>query len=379
MGQFPRPLGQAELRSATVDSVRHHLVSDVPVGVFLSAGIDSNVITALAADINPKLQTITLAFEEYAGSQNDEAPVAEAAARRLGTHHTTFRIGRPEFEGLFHDFLSYMDQPTIDGLNTYLVSYAAAKLGLKVALSGLGGDELFGGYPSFRELPVLVKWGRRLSSLRPLGNFARWVLRAIPVPGVPPKAPGLFSHSGDLAKAYFLRRALYLEEELESLLDESWTEAGLERLAVDSALAKTLAPLRDAGASEHAQIAALESSWYLRNQLLRDTDWSSMAHGVEVRVPFVDFALLKIIGPAIASANPPNKRDLAACADGIPLDVSDRRKTGFTTPVGQWIADRGSAPARGLRGWASQVHQQFRMEAASPRPKRTSVSIRDAA
>ena len=116
-----------------------------------------------------------------------------------------------------------------------------------------------------------------------------------------------------MTKAYLLRRALYLEDELHSLLDESWVAEGLERLATTSALAATVAPLRAAGATEHAQIAALESCWYMRNQLLRDTDWSSMAHGVEVRVPFVDFALLESLGPAIASTNPPTKRELAAC------------------------------------------------------------------
>ena len=214
-----------------------------------------------------------------------------------------------------------MDQPTIDGLNTYLVSYAAAKLGLKVALSGLGGDELFGGYPSFRDVPQLAQWGRRLSSLQPFGNAVQRALRTIALPGMPPKLPGLFTHSASLAKAYLLRRALYLEDELDVLLDESWISEGLERLATQSALAATVAPLRAAAAPEHVQIAALESCWYMRNQLLRDTDWSSMAHGVEVRVPFVDFALIESLGPAIASKSPPSKRDLAACSDRIPAAI----------------------------------------------------------
>jgi asparagine synthase (glutamine-hydrolysing) len=194
-------------------------------------------------------------------------------------------------------------------------------------------------------------------------------LRGIALPGLPPKAPGLISHSSDLTKAYLLRRALYLEDELSSLMDESWVARGLERLATTSALTATIAPLRAVGAGEHAQIAALESCWYMRNQLLRDTDWSSMAHGLEVRVPFVDFALLERLGPAIASSHPPSKRELAACCTNIPALITSRAKTGFTTPVRQWIAESGGAgAARGLRGWASRIHQEFRMRCPAVAP-----------
>src|SRR5262249_15667516 len=117
---------------------------------------------------------------------------------------------------------------------------------------------------------------------------------------------------------------------------------------------------RGAGATEHAQIAALESCWYMRNQLLRDTDWSSMAHGVEVRVPFVDFALLESLGPAIASTNPPSKRDLRATCVRAPDLGATRHKTGFPLPVGQWIMEvEGGSAGRGLRGWAIRVSHKF--------------------
>jgi asparagine synthase (glutamine-hydrolysing) len=193
---------------------------------------------------------------------------------------------------------------------------------------------------------------------------------------MPPKLPALFSHSASLTKAYLLRRALYLEDELDTLLDESWISEGLERLATESALAATIAPLRAADAPERVQIAALESCWYMRNQLLRDTDWASMAHGVEVRVPFVDFALIQNLGSAITSKSPPNKRDLAACSDRIPVAISERSKTGFTTPVGQWIADRENSRSRGLRGWAERVHQRFRVGLMA---HNLEVALRDAA
>jgi asparagine synthase (glutamine-hydrolysing) len=163
-----------------------------------------------------------------------------------------------------------------------------------------------------------------------------------------------------VASAYLLRRALYLEGELDTLLDKSWIEEGLERLSTISSIGQTVEDLTATGATVHAQIAVLESCWYMRNQLLRDTDWSSMAHGLEVRVPFVDATLLECLGPAIASAAPPSKRDLASCARRLPSALLNRGKTGFTTPVRQWISSQaGSAPARGLRGWAGDVHRLF--------------------
>jgi asparagine synthase (glutamine-hydrolysing) len=359
LGEAVKPLAAGELRALMLDSVWHHMVSDVPVGVFLSGGIDSNVIAALAGELGTDLRTVTLAFEEYAGTPDDEAPLAEAAATLLRSEHVTVRIGRQEFEALVDDFLGCMDQPTIDGLNTYLISRAAAQQGLKVALSGLGGDELFGGYPSFRQIPKLLKWAHPISS-KSLGSAVETLIRAIPLPGLPPKTAGLLSHSADVANAYLLRRSLHLENELDALLDESWLKEGLERLSTIKALNGTVSALRTAGVSVYGQVAALESCWYMRNQLLRDTDWSSMAHGLEVRVPFVDISLLGRLGPAIASPSPPDKQDLAHCAQRLPPAMLARHKTGFTTPVRKWIAENTGTSAHGLRGWAAQVHRSFR-------------------
>jgi len=124
--------------------------------------------------------------------------------------------------------------------------------------------------------------------------------------------------------------------------------------------------LGTAGASVYAQVAALESCWYMRNQLLRDTDWSSMAHSLEVRVPYVDVRVLERIGPSIASDRPPGKQDLAACAERLPSLMLERPKTGFTTPVRHWISDREGNSERGLRGWAGNIHREFR---AVPHPE----------
>jgi len=359
--QPSRALLPGELHDLLFDVVRHHLVSDIPVGIFLSAGIDSNVIAALAAETGARLRTITVAFDEYLGTSNDEGPLAEAAAKALGSDHVTVRVKRDEFDTLLDDFMAAMDQPSIDGLNTYLVSRVAAQQGLKVALSGLGGDELFGGYPSFWQIPMLLRMGRLMPNGGPVGRGMQNLLRVFPAMGSSPKLAGFISHSGSLERAYLLRRALYLEGELETVLDQTWVSAGLEELDTAAMLRQTIKPLLATGGSLHAQISALESCWYMRNQLLRDTDWAGMAHGVEVRVPFVSQHLIDGLGPAISSSRPPSKSDLASCATGIPSEIRLRSKTGFTTPVRSWIAKvRGSEP-RGLRGWAARIHRRFRL------------------
>jgi asparagine synthase (glutamine-hydrolysing) len=341
-----------------LDTVRHHLVADTPVGIFLSAGIDSNTIAALASVVGADLRTVTLAFEEYRGTPEDEAPLAEATAKFLGADHTTVYIGRDEFESVVDDFFDHMDQPSADGLNTYLVSRAAASLGLKVVLSGLGGDELFGGYPSFRQIPKLMRLGRFMPSGQMVGKWTERFVRALPSRSIQPKLSGLIRYSHGIENVYFLRRAMHLEADLEDLLDPSWYEPGLEMLRSDAGVKRLLSPVSNS--SIHTQIAVLESCWYMQNQLLRDADWASMAHSLEVRVPFVDAHLLAELAPAIASDRPPTKRDLCACSGELSTFISERAKTGFTTPVRKWIATEEDKHVYGLRGWAGQVHRRFR-------------------
>lgn len=357
LAQPPRSLAAGELRQLILDTVRHHLVADVPVGMFLSGGIDSIVLAACAAELGVQLKTVTVAFDEFKDTPDDEAPQAERAAAALGTDHATVRIGRGEFEAIVDDFLEAMDQPTIDGLNTYLVSRAAAGQGLKVALSGLGGDELFGGYPSFRQIPLLLRCARVAALFPAIRNGLESLLWAMPRRLVPPKVAGLFGHGSNISISYFLRRALYLGNELDALLDEAWLAEGLAAVT-DGRLASEV--LRDfpAGVPLHAQISALESCLYMRNQLLRDTDWASMAFGLEVRTPYVDAALIGRLAPAIASTAPPRKGDLAQCSTRY--SIPGRMKTGFVTPVRQWAIEKAGAPERGLRGWANNIHRQFR-------------------
>lgn len=363
----PRAVSSDELRAALKESVRHHLVADIPVGVFLSAGIDSNVIAELAAELkgDSPLRTITLAFDEFVGTPNDEAPLAERCARELGCDHSTIRMGKDEFDSLLDHFFARMDQPSIDGLNTYLISRAAATRGLKVVLSGLGGDELFGGYPSFRQIPILLSLGRAFPFARQLRESVCRVLGRMPSGSLSPKFAASIAYWDNIGAAYLLRRSMYLEQELSALLDETWLEAGMEKLQTHRSLQGIVEPLAATGRSPYAQVSALESCWYMRGQLLRDSDWASMAHGLELRIPFVDTALLETLAPAINSPTPPTKRDLGACARHLSTKVIDRPKTGFITPVAEWIAGQRNT-GRGLHGWADMVHCRFRTGHSKP-------------
>jgi asparagine synthase (glutamine-hydrolysing) len=359
----PRELTAAELRESLLESVRYHFVADVPVGVLLSAGVDSNVIAALASSLGERLTAVTLAFKEYIGKAQDETGLARAMARQFGIPHVTATITREEFESLVDDFFDHMDQPTIDGLNMYLVSRAIAAQGFKVALCGLGGDELFAGYPSFRQITQILSLGWLFAPLRAVAQYVPVHFSTINrILRLSPKWGGVLSHSSNLAQLYILRRALHLEEELEVLLDKYWLDHGLHTILTSGMVVTLAQQLEKTALGRHAQIAVLESCAYMRSQLLRDADWASMSHSLEVRVPFVDAHLLRQLAPWIASAKPPTKHDLAGSMGQDMMNMLiDRGKTGFTTPVRDWAMVRSGNLARGLRGWSSEVHRRFRL------------------
>ena len=343
------------LAEALCDSVRHHLVSDVPVGVFLSSGLDSALITALASrQVSAPLHAITLGFREYLGTANDEVPLAQTVAARYGARHESSFVSRDDFESEFDTILAVMDQPSTDGVNAYFVSRAAAHAGLKVTLSGLGGDELFGGYPSFRHVPRIAEWLGFMKWLPTLGRAARHVSVPLLRSVTSPKVAGLLEYGGRYGGAYLLRRGLFMPWELDELLDPATVETGLERLNLQNNLENTIQNLR----GPRARVTALELAWYMRNQLLRDADWAGMAHSLEIRLPLVDVGLFKAVAPFLVSTRPPGKLDAVATLEkSLPEALLRRRKTGFGTPVRDWLAAReqSNAQQRGLRDWALQV------------------------
>jgi asparagine synthase (glutamine-hydrolysing) len=349
----------ARLREATLASVRSHLLADVEVGVFLSAGVDSGAILGLMRDAGQaRIRAITLAFEEYEGTAEDESPVAAQVARNYGAEHVIRRVSEAEFKQDLDALLRAMDQPSIDGVNTWFVAKAAREAGLKVALSGVGGDELLAGYPSFRQVPRMVSALRFPASIPGAGDGFRFLVGALRLAKRHPKTLGILKFGGTYPGAYLLRRALYLPFELDAILDPDLVKAGLQRLMPLQALAASELPLSGNAVS---RIATFESTNYLRNQLLRDADWAGMAHGLEIRTPLVDFDLLRAVALITPSLKPGAGKLALATAPSKPLPqvVSRKRKTGFTVPVGRWMAAAaGGSLSKGLasREWARAVY-----------------------
>jgi len=367
-GDFTIPVSLDEakerLRFALQESVKHHLVADVPVGLFLSSGLDSSTLTALTDEHNDmsskldQLQTITLGFEDFKNTDNDETPLAEIIAAHYGTAHTTRWVSKNSFVEQFQHLLYSMDQPSIDGVNTYFVSLAAKEAGLKVALSGLGGDELFAGYSSFFEIPRMVRLLNPLSKFPLLGRGFRLVAASLFKQNISPKYAGLLEYGGDYGSAYLLRRGLFMPWELPEILDVEVVKEGWGELHAISALHQSISGIRN----PRLKVSTLETSWYMRNRLLRDTDWASMAHSLEVRVPLVDIELFRNIAQLVSTGYPPSKLDMAMSPQKkLPDRVLNRKKTGFSIPVESWLNDtfKFQLPnlGRGLRSWASFIYQ----------------------
>jgi asparagine synthase (glutamine-hydrolysing) len=346
------------LRTALLDTVRHHLIADVPVGIFLSSGMDSTTLVALASEINQaKINTITMGFKEYIDTLNDETPLATLTADRYGTTHRTIWVSKKDFEEDFLHLLQSMDQPTTDGVNSYFVSKTAKKAGLKVVLSGLGGDEIFGGYPSFSQIPRIVNMLGPFKNLPLLGKGFRIVSYPLLKHMTSPKYAGLFEYGGSYSGAYLLRRGMFMPWELPQLLNGEMVREGWRELQTILRLDETISKIE----SPYRRISAFEISWYMRNQLLRDTDWAGMAHSIEIRVPLVDVEFLRHVAPLLGGASSPGKKEMASTPlKPLPPEVIKRGKTGFSIPTRQWILeDHKELRERGLRGWARFVYDRF--------------------
>jgi len=358
------------VREAVSDSVSAHLVADVPISVFLSAGIDSAVVAALASERGTRVQCFTIGFEEYAGQREDETSVARAIAHHCGLPHHVRMVTRSEFQADVSRIVRAMDQPSVDGINMWFASKAVAERGYKVALSGVGGDELFHGYSSFRQVPRMAAIGKTLAAIPGAQRLFEAPCRALAKRWSKPKLAGLprFMHS--LEGAYFLRRCLFLPGELPSLMGEEMAREGLKSLGNE--LSTAVGPRRPRNAA--ASVAMLESTLYLRNQLLRDSDWASMAHSVELRTPFVDIRLLASLGPCDARFRRGGGKALLArtLEKPLPAAVLRRPKTGFSVPVASWLSNAiASNSFRGIptakpgsvpwaRHWAVEVANAMR-------------------
>lgn len=343
----------ARARDELERAVRMRLVSDVPLGIFLSGGVDSSVVAAMAQrSSSTPVTTFNIRFDE---ARYDESPFARDVARRLGTDHREVTLTEQSFAEHLDDALASIDQPTFDAINTYFVSRAVREAGITVALSGAGGDELFGGYTSFVDLPRAQHAARMLGHVPPRlrGGLARAATRARMGRGseVHPqtrwgKLDDLLATRGDVLGLYQVSYGLFTREMLRSLRlskadDLRW---GLEpeRAEELTALVKDESPL--------AAISLLELSSFIGERLLRDTDAASMAVSLEVRVPLLDHAFVEAMSrvPDARRFHPLRKKQLLKemIADQLDPAVLDREKAGFELPLAVWCKSRLSPRLR---------------------------------
>ena len=305
----------AQIRERLGCAVESQLVSDVPVGVFLSGGVDSSLLALLAS--RHAKSPITLLTVAFAEQEFSELPYARQIAAGLPHRHEVVMLSAQQLQDLLPDALTAMDQPTVDGINTYVISQVGASLGLKVLLSGIGGDELFGGYTTFTKVPRLLKYG---AGLRPAARVLAKLAMENPIQWKKVADAGPLN---SMAEAYLLQRSI------------RWGQDGSKELA--HRVQQTIEPLAD----DFQKLAALELQFYARNQLLRDADVFSMANSVELRVPFLDEGLLQT-----ALTMPPEhhfeggrgkRLTRRILCDLTGEQIPQRRKMGFTFPWQQWL------------------------------------------
>ncbi|HJU16632.1 MAG TPA: asparagine synthase (glutamine-hydrolyzing) [Stellaceae bacterium] len=342
----PEPIMDEDgLAAILEEGVRLHLASDVPLAVLLSGGVDSSAVANLArrAAQSP-IHTFTLAFEER---ELNEGPIARRIAAAIGTEHHEVVLTEESFVANLEAALDSLDQPTFDGLNAYYVSRAIRAAGFTVALSGTGGDELFGGYTSYRDLPVLHRWSRRAawvprSVQTAAATLATWPLRrsggAMPPQTRWAKLPDMVHHGDDLLALYQLAYALFLPGFQHELLAPGFAEALADGLP---AAMRQRISTESRGRTPLSAISVMEQRLFLGERLLRDNDVASMAASLEQRVPLVDQVLFEGVDrlPDEARYRPLGRKAILRRIGlrGLDPALFERPKSGFVLPFDRWI------------------------------------------
>jgi asparagine synthase (glutamine-hydrolysing) len=326
----------AQLPAILRDAVLSHLVSDVPVGVFLSGGIDSSALVAVLSHNGVRANTFSLVFHE---EEFDEGQYSREVARRFGAEHHEIPVSPQDALASLPAALCAMDQPTIDGINTYLVSAKTRAAGVKVALTGLGADEMFAGYSNFRHVPKMEAFSKRFGRLPRLARrpFSASVELLAGKGDRSRKLGELAAGHDTIVHPYFLARTLFGPTQRESMFlspDYQVLQESLDRTLHESITeSQFLDPVN--------RVSYLEAHWYMRNTLLRDSDFMSMAHGLELRVPFLDRTLVeacfRIPGNRKLQGDSPKGLLLASLGVDLPPQIVNRPKRGFTLPFERWL------------------------------------------
>jgi asparagine synthase (glutamine-hydrolysing) len=336
------------LRPRLEDAVRAHLIADVPVGLFLSSGLDSSAIAALAARARAGICSFTLSFP---GTAYDEAPLARSVAKHCGTQHREVPLGGEAVVSRLDEAVASLDQPSMDGINTYFVSWAAREAGLKVALSGLGGDELFGGYATFSDTPrikglIRMAWFVPAPLRKAVAPLLRAVVAGRSSPDAARKAIAAWLSPDALPHPYFFTRALFPPgAELSRLIEPRFrpSTVGADGVTLEPTWLGWLERAADGARKLEGMgsVSSLEMRCYMASTLLRDTDSVSMSRSLEVRVPLLDTPLVEFVGALPDAAR---RRDgmgkallNAAIADLLPQNILAQKKRTFTLPWEEWL------------------------------------------
>ena len=330
---------ETQLPEQLDESVRLQLVSDVPVGVFLSGGIDSSSLVGILSRNGVRPSTFSIVFQE---SDYSEAKYSRAIAQKFGTDHYEISVSQADFFAAIAPAIHAMDMPTIDGINMYFVAQETRAAGVKVALSGLGGDEMFGGYSSFSTVPRMEQFasmsGHIPEAIR--GPLVSMLAAVAPSSDQNRKLAALGRNGRGIIHPYFVSRMLFTPEQLRELLPEMKPDSNAfqraeEPLNESYGRAMKLDPVN--------RVSYLEARCYMLNTLLRDSDFMSMAHGLEVRVPFIDHQLARALFavPGSRKLDPRTPKALLVRALGgqLPDEIVHRPKRGFTLPFEHWLRD----------------------------------------
>lgn len=315
-------------------AVKRRLVADVPFGAFLSGGIDSSAVVGTMCKVaEGKVKTFSISFNE---KKYNEEEFSSLIAKKFQTEHYNIKLSVNDFKTQLPDALKAMDHPGGDGPNSYVVSKATKQAGITMALSGLGGDELFAGYPIFKRTKSLLDnyWLQLMpQSARKLSGFLFKTL--YPSVASYKIAEVLSSKKITLEKMYPLSRQLFFDDWVKKLVKQDAVAAN-----VVEEIAQQITSKITADKFVFSQISLLEIQTYMQNVLLRDTDQMSMANALEVRVPFLDYELVEFVlslRDDIKYPHTPKKLLVDAMGDLLPPEIVNRKKMGFTFPWQHWL------------------------------------------
>ncbi|MFN5621627.1 MAG: asparagine synthase (glutamine-hydrolyzing) [Flavobacteriales bacterium] len=322
---------QRNVEELLTSSVELRMRADVPFGAFLSGGIDSSIVVGLMSRISEhRVKTFSITFHE---KEFDESPYSDLIAQKFKTDHTPIRLRATDFLELIPDALHAMDHPSGDGANTFVVSKVTREAGVKMALSGLGGDEVFAGYDVFKRMKALEQKAWLNLAPKVLRKSAGALLRSIkPSVATEKLALALGSDRMDPEHLYPLTRQILFEDDIQRLTHSSTNIENVVKTLSASIFSSDLPLL--------SKVSVMEMETYMQNTLLRDADQMSMAHALEIRVPFLDHRLVEyVLGVSDTIKYPHTPKELltSSVGDLIPREIIDRPKMGFTFPWALWM------------------------------------------